>query len=269
MARLFNGTSDSATMSPSVSAYSVLSLSFWLFMAVNPAAERVAIVGASTITAVNTFDFEPKDSSAGNGSVTMSTSGGLFWVDTYVQPAANAWHHYAITYDRTGPTNTLSIDGQPAALTARQHNAGAYGNFGNSTWLLMTYPPQSWFQPGTMCELAVWGGWTLTPFQVATLAAGVSATRVQAANLINYWPDLQTDIAKTGGNNVTLTGTTEANGPSWTTAGGVIVPRAAPPILRGHPSMRLHERPFPLAPRKRGIYVPRSAAINFQNPGVL
>lgn len=225
MSRKFNGTSDGATFSPSISAFSLLTLSLWMLLPTNPTVERVAVISASPITAGNSFDLEPRDSNAGVGSMTMRGSPG-FWVDTYPQPTASVWHHYLCTFNRATPLNTLYIDGAPITLTTRLHNAGAYGNFTNQAWFVMQYPANSWFVAGTLAELCVWGGFTPSAAQAKALAAGANPLSVRPDSIVAYLPllgDSPEPDYSGGRHSATLTGTTVAPHPG--VQPGIIIPR--------------------------------------------
>lgn len=217
MSRKFNGTSDGASASVDLSAFSVLSISFWAWWDTYGTNDKMMIGynGAASSDYRGSFFIDPNEST-NHLALYMGASvgGGVpYWRD-YVntKPTVAAWHHYCWIPNRATPLHILYVDGVVQALTASQHSATTYGNFGNYPLSLMGRDAGSTLNgAGRMAELAIWGGVILTASEAKALAVGANPFRVHPDGLTYYAP-LQGDSPEPdySGNrkSATLTGTT-------------------------------------------------------------
>lgn len=170
----FDGVSQWASAALDPSPYSVLSISWWQFNPTNGTTERVAF-GNSAIGSGAGFIFEPRYTSA-VASVTMHGSGG-FWIDTFPQPSAAAWHHYLWVLNRTGPSHQVWVDGISQTLTTSLHTMGSSATgFDNVPLNFATYQTSAWYWACSLAEFAVCGGVSLTRKDALDQwAAGINA----------------------------------------------------------------------------------------------
>lgn len=191
MGRRFNGTSDLGLFSnPSIATYDKLSISFWLYNDTNGSVERAALCSGAAIGTISGFLFEPRYTTAvASVTMTVSSGGAKFWIDTFPQPSAAAWHHYLWVMDRAVPEHRVWVDGVAQTLTTAVHTAATYGNFSDNTWQLMRYSSGNWFWAGRMADLAVWGGVKFGMAEASELSKyGSSPRRVRPDRLLTYLP---------------------------------------------------------------------------------
>lgn len=187
MARKFNGTSDKSSVALNLSAFSLLSLSFWLWWDAFANNDHMAMeFGSPNAQAVSGFYVDPN---AADGKFQV------FFSDTvvgrqldYTRPSPAAWHHYAIVMQRssTAATITTYIDGAAASGTSSGGNPG--GNFANSTLFVMNRNNASLFGPGRIAELAMWGAVTITASEAKALSVGGNPNSVHPDGLTFYAP---------------------------------------------------------------------------------
>lgn len=251
MARQFNGTTDNGTVALTLGSPTLLTVSFWLFIAAYSNSDLKMVHNTKDgATAFNGCYFAPSRASSPAGTfdiaMTKTSSGGNFWEDSCPHPSVGAWHHVLLGHDRATPRNLAWIDGIPQTLTTVAHNTGALGTFTDPTITFGKYSTN--FLAMSLCEYAIWTNVILGDADAATLALGIAATRVKTANNIGYWPDMAADLSGFG-RPITLSGTTEVAGPAWTTAlDRAVRPPAFPPIVPGHPAMSRSRVFFPSRP---------------------
>lgn len=223
MSRKFNGTSDKATLTIDLSAYSLLSISCWLWMDNLGSAERMGISSSTSVGTISSFYFEPRSSHGAVCEIAFTRNASQFWSDSFPQPSAAAWHHYLLVCNRATPLNKAYVDGVLQTLTTLTHSAGSWSNFASGTMTMFGYN-SSLFTPGRLAEVAIWGGYEITAVEAKALSGGASPLSVHPDNLAFYPPMLgdspEPDYAG-GRHSVTLTGTSVASHPPVT-----------PPFLR-------------------------------------
>lgn len=181
MARSYNGTSDKGAVALNLSAFSKLSISLWHWQnAFSTGNQQCMEFGTTTLNAGG-FGLNPNNSAQTTSFAMIQATAAVFWQDGFPRPSAGAWHHYLFTMDRAGPTNVAYVGGVLQTLTAGNHGAGTYGNFGNLTLNLMCRNGASLFNAGRQAEVAMWGGVLLGANHAKALAAGASPSEVDPA----------------------------------------------------------------------------------------
>lgn len=223
MARLFNGTSDFIRPALNLTGTSVLIVSFWLYWDTNANDDDLAMeFGTTAYTAVNGFIIDPNNSVVANTvMVGMGKgSGGSAWVDRFARPSAATWHHWLVSFTRTGPTTLVWIDGVSQTLTTQTHAGTSYGNFASSNLNLMCRNGASLFGAGRMADVAIWETNTaMSAAQIAALAAGVRPELVRPTELFFYFPLYGVDSPEgdqVAGIQATVTGATATTAPGKT-----------------------------------------------------
>lgn len=223
MSRKFNGTSDAAQIALNLSAFSLISISFWLWWDAFANNDKLAMEFTANFNLNRGFLIDPNSGAPAAGAVQIGfdQTNTLAWVDSFTRPSAAAWHHWMLVMNRATPANFAWIDGAVQTLTAVQHNAATYANFPNSTLNIMSRNKASLFGAGRMAELAIWGGVALTTANAKALAAGAAPPHfVVPDNLILYTPLMGADSPEPDYSgkkqSATLTGT------SWAAHPGVM-----------------------------------------------
>lgn len=189
MSRKYNGTSDKATVTLNLSAFSKLSISLWLWQDAFSNGNGIGLEFGSTTIVAGGFGVAPNNSTSSKFAFGMAT-GSVWWYDAFTRPSAAAWHHYLLTMDRAGPTNVAYLDGAPQTLSTTNHGAGTYGSFGNLALNFMCRNGGSLFNAGRQAELAMWGGVLLGANHAKALAAGACPVTVAPDSLVYYAPML-------------------------------------------------------------------------------
>lgn len=121
------------------------------------------------------------------------------WADTYVAPAAGAWHHYVWVIAGDGPPspnsiNIVYIDGVLQTLTTVGHTYPFPGPAGSDMYSHMgrrIAPTNSRFLSGRLAEWAMWSSPTMranpAPY-VKQLAAGCCPLTVNRREMLMYLP---------------------------------------------------------------------------------
>ncbi len=173
MSRKFNGTTDYMTASPALNAFSLLTVSYWMWWDTNANDDDFACeYGASYITQ-NGFVVDHNSSSGGGGKVEFGmglNTGSVHWSDLYTRPSAGVWHHYMYVMNRATPVNKAWVDGVSQSLTTASHGAGTYGNYGTATLFLMAH-------------YTIWGGVELGTNHALALAGGAPPEMVWPAGI--------------------------------------------------------------------------------------
>jgi hypothetical protein len=200
MGRLFNGSSDTISITPTMPAVAGQTIAIW----VNPANLN------STFQAV-WYPGSPGAVLYLNSSNTWLYAGA---VANIIGPAASqgSWTHLALTFD-SGTTNVILWVNGANAANANQ-NASGLAASGSHTGTFGSVTAVNFFN-GSMTDAAFWTT-KFTPAQISALAAGTRPVNVNSANLL-WWLPLdgyqspEPDLSGNG-NNGTLTGTTQVLG---------------------------------------------------------
>lgn len=194
MARLFNGTSQGLQIALNLSAYSVITVSFWLWWNVFNTSDNLVMEYGTTWDANGANGFIADFNYSGGvhtpqfGIATVIGGVQKYWNDEFPRPSAAAWHHYMMTLNRATPAIAAWVDGAPQTLTLVKHDAVAYGNFGNQNLNLMCRNAASLFAAGRLAEYAMWGGVALGTGAAKSLSIGALPITVHPDNLIFYPP---------------------------------------------------------------------------------
>jgi hypothetical protein len=215
MARLFNGSSDVATMAYDLSARNVISIAYWFWADANETSGDHGICSYTTNVGGNSaFYHEPKAGGSNAWEVGMTTSANQFWSDTFTWPSAAAWHHFVIIHDRATPLNTVYVDGAAVGLSGSARSAQS-GNFANSSIQLGRTNTTLW-KAGRLAHFALWPGVALTAQEAVGLATGANPMNVHPDGLGIYCPlfgnSPEPDYSGAR-RSFTLTGTSVANHP--------------------------------------------------------
>jgi hypothetical protein len=190
MSRKFNGTSDRGQIAVNLSAFSALSISFWMWWDANGNGNNIALEYGTTTSVAGGWGLIPNQGS-GVWTFGMGIASGGLWYDALpARPTAAAWHHFLLTSNRATPVNTAFVDGVSKTLSTVTHTAGTYGNYGNLTLNVMSRNAASLFGAGRMAELTIWGGVLLGQAQATALAAGAHPLKVHPDNVALYTPFL-------------------------------------------------------------------------------
>lgn len=151
-----------ASLPLDLSAYTKLTVSFWLYWDAFANDDGLAMEYGSNFMADSGFLIDP-NSAAGGFEVGVGSSGSANdW--KFARPSAAAWHHYYITLDRTtgtGQSSTAVIDGVSQSMT--QHASGSVGgNFGNNSLFLFSRNNAALFGTGRLANLILRAGYVGT-----------------------------------------------------------------------------------------------------------
>lgn len=217
-ARQFNGVDQTIIIPVDLSSYNIVTLCWWMWWDSYAAdADDMAMEYSDGSNFTGAFIV---DMNAGSGGVDMysvqNNTTAHYWRDFFTRPSAATWHHYALIFDRTGPTNTAYVNGSSVGLTANNHFAGSYGNFNNFNLYVMSRANTALFGAGRVADVALYAGVAVSGANIATMASGVRAKNVRRANLLRYYPmGLASPEPDKSGNNVaaTVVGATYVAGP--------------------------------------------------------
>jgi len=151
LSRVFNGTSDLASVTVNLSGQGSATISAWMM--------QTAAVGSSKIV----WEYGQGATQRGFdlvcvGATTLLRSYDTVnsWGDTYPTPSLNVWHHY-LWMVQSGSFNRVFIDGNDTALTNGGHGGGAT-TWTNNQLTIGARTGGSLFFPGIVAEFAIWNG---------------------------------------------------------------------------------------------------------------
>jgi len=158
----FNGSSQYGSVAVNLSAFSTLTLTFWLYwdayandfdQALEYTADGVANSGFYVMPNHNTGVFEVAVGPTG----TVGT-----W--RFARPAAAAWHHYVVALDRSISTGVSGvwIDGAAQSPGGGSATGTPGGTFANSTLYLMARAGSSLFGAGRLADVLLLPGYKAT-----------------------------------------------------------------------------------------------------------
>lgn len=177
LARVFNGTSDTVSVSLNLSAQSQVTVSFWLWQdTFVDNAQRCVFErgegGAGGLALFATWD--------STNDFMLERGAGKF--AEWPRPSAAAWHHYLVVAP-TASDPTVWVDNASQTLTRNDGNPG--GNYTNGTAWFMSKSGSSRFDAGKLAVFAIWdSSVTLTAGQRTQLAAWTPPSQVQASGLL-------------------------------------------------------------------------------------
>lgn len=216
-ARQFNGVDQTIIAPVDLSGFSIITICFWMWWDAYATDDDMCFEYSDGSNYTGAFYLDP-NSSGGNFDINdlHDSGGGHYWRDSLSRPSAAAWHHYGIILDRSGPSNAAWVDGSSVTVTANNHFAGSYSNFGNFNLYMMSRANSILFGAGRLADVALYAGAGVSGTDIATMAGGRRAKNVRRANLLRYYPlGLGTPEPDKSGNNVSATviGATYVAGP--------------------------------------------------------
>jgi hypothetical protein len=170
--RVLNGTGSAscASIPLDLSAYTRLSISFWLYWNAYANDDDFAMEFTANANSNQGFYIDP-NGSGGSFTIDVSCGGGTGVAEGWLpsRPSAAAWHHYAINMVHSTPSTVATaipnvwVDGAPVTVSAAAYTGtGAANAFANSTLYLFSRAGTSLFGAGRLANLVIRGGSLLT-----------------------------------------------------------------------------------------------------------
>lgn len=227
MARSFNGSSDAITIALNLSAFSKITIAFWLNWTTFANNDKL-VMEHSTNYASNAGGFIINPNSGNPSGVFYSAvasgSGGHLELASFTRPSAGVWHSYVFHIDANAVGSAALpktyVDGVSQTLS----NTGSVTypggvTFGNYNLYIMSRAASSLFGAGAMAEFAIWGGVFLDDAEAVALSKGYRPAMIRPGSLVLYQPMLRANADLKTGVAPTLTGTTVSEHPR------IIMPR--------------------------------------------
>lgn len=218
MARLFNGSSDNASVALDLSGTALLTVSFWLWWDTFADNDDLAMEFEIGTTA-GSFIVNPNDSATGDVVVSVGGNTPDYNQVRFTRPSGAAWHHWCIGMDRghaSQEVRFITIDGVSQSLSQTSLLTGNHtDNFANGTLYVMSRSGSSLFGAGRMAELAIWQV-LLDTDEAAALGKGLSPKLIRPTSRPFYWPMIgrnSPEIELSFGSEMTLSGTSATEHP--------------------------------------------------------
>lgn len=168
-APIFDGVNDYASAALDLSAYSTVSVAFWLWWDSYGTGDDLALEHTANANYVNAFQIDPDDPY--NVFVIGQTGTSVGYRHGQItRPSAAAWHHYRFVLRRDGNLPKCTVDGVVQTVGNRFSYGTVSGTFTNSTLYVMSRAGASLFGDGRMVGLAVFPG-EVSDADAARLAA--------------------------------------------------------------------------------------------------
>jgi len=168
-APIFDGVNDYASAALNLSAYSTVSVAFWLWWDSYGTGDDLALEHTANANNANAFQIDPDDPNSVFVIGQTGTSGG-YRQGQITRPSAAAWHHYRFVLRRDGNLPKCTVDGVVQTVGNRFSQGTVSGTFTNSTLYVMSRAGASLFGDGRMVGLAVFPG-EVSDSDAARLAA--------------------------------------------------------------------------------------------------
>lgn len=185
----FDGSSGAASVALNLSAYSTITVEFWLNWTTYANDDHFLCEYGPDANGQDAFYIDP-NGSAGKFNVTVTglPSGGQNNQAFFTRPGTPGWHYFAVVLDRTAAAANLItpfLDGVAVSYTKPLSDAIS-GTFGNRTTLyFMSRNLASLFGPGNLADFAIYGS-ALTATQIRThYQAGIVTGPVAYASSSN------------------------------------------------------------------------------------
>lgn len=151
----FGGTSSSASIPVNMSGIGRLAtVCFWLYWDAFGSGSKFAVEFTASLDAnVGSFAVLPDSTVGGSTFCGLIRGTAGYYGKFATKPSAAAWHHVAMTMDRTTPGVTLYIDG--SAVGSTFSTGGGGDNFANSTLYLMSRAGSAFRGAGRMAGLSI------------------------------------------------------------------------------------------------------------------
>ena len=156
----FNGSSQTATAAVSLSAYSSITLTFWLWWDTFANNDKMALACPAPYSGsgIRGFVINPNSSSSTSRfEAAMSEPTGSFRNRVFTRPTTGAWHHYGVRLVRNGAASFASfiVDGAvPPGDAAGASTANMTSTFTGTVLNIMSYGG-SYYGAGRMAGLAL------------------------------------------------------------------------------------------------------------------
>lgn len=168
-APIFDGVNDYASAALNLSAYSTVSVAFWLWWDSYGTGDDLALEHTANANNADAFQIDPDDPYSVFVIGQTGTSGG-YRQGQITRPSAAAWHHYRFVFRRDGNLPKCTVDGVVQTVGNRFSRGTVSGTFTNSTLYVMSRAGASLFGDGRMVGLAVFPG-EVSDADAARLAA--------------------------------------------------------------------------------------------------
>ncbi len=155
------GSSAFASFPLNLSAYTKLTVSFWMYWNGYANDDDMAMEFGSPTFSNNGFFIDPNSGSPENGLFQVAIGGSAVTTSgSFVRPSAGVWHHYMLGLDRTqgsAAAITMYVDGQLQTYTHNPFSVDIPNNFANSTLYIFGRNNASLFGAGRMQNLLIRG----------------------------------------------------------------------------------------------------------------
>jgi hypothetical protein len=219
-----------------LSTYAQIAVQMWLWVDSFSNTDRLAMELSEDIDNGHTDAFlaNSGNSTTGQFSVGMALGSGVYNERSFIQPSGGAWHHIVFNINRGQPGSneilSVFVDGV-SQLLQTEFAGDSTGNFGSYPLNLMARNCASLWLAGRIAEVAIWGGVTLSPADIATLYNnGNGRLATEVGSVTHYWRllgDASPEPATVGGVNMNVTGATQVTHPfapttcrTWIIGGG-------------------------------------------------
>ena len=192
MARDFNGSTQYLqAASTDLSAYSTISVSFWLWKDAITAGSfdiylELTADGGSNVGGFNIFD-----QNTGTQGMYFASRGNVGLTSRYyTKLGTGAWNHVVAIFDYTQAAASevaVYFNGTFSAGTTAV-SANNTGTYANSTLNFMARNAVSLHGDGKMCEVGIWGGVRLSQNEITALSRRARVRDARPASLVDYWP---------------------------------------------------------------------------------
>ena len=164
-----NGSAAGASIPLDLSAYTRLSVSFWLYWPAYANDDDFAFEFTANSNSNQGFYVDP-NGAGGSFTVDVSCGGGFGVAEGGItRPSAAVWHHYAINMVHSATSTVAAaipgvwVDGAPVSVASNAFTGtGAANAFANSTLYLLSRAGTSLFGAGRLANLVIRGGSLLT-----------------------------------------------------------------------------------------------------------
>lgn len=192
MALRFNGTSSRCVTSTlSLSSYSQLAVSFWLYWNVYANDYRLAFSSSTTSILQGAIYISPNAGDFPGTFIILVRVDDSNWNGISMsRPSALTWHHYTINYDRNGGAQqvvSVYVDGISQSLTQIFTNTTSAGGFGDHPWYFMSHSTPVSFGNGKLAEVSLFPGVNLNREEVLSLYYGTNPLELRADVKPYYW----------------------------------------------------------------------------------
>jgi hypothetical protein len=220
MARHLNGTSDhlASTSAIDLSGVTKLTVAIWVYVDsyASPGSGDATILSLGAVNTAGSFRIVANNNHDKWSILTYQGGGAGFSQLDYFHPSAGAWHLYLVHLDTSADYQVAgawldNVAQTPAILTGLDPFSSAYGN---ATLHIGSVGGTSSFLNGSVAFGAIWAGHLLNSSDRTAVWTGLPTDASVAPDY--YWTiagSASPEPATDGGINLTVTGTTQTDGP--------------------------------------------------------